>query len=161
MIIPAPSYSHLNLIGKGKERDRRPAQDKLDELIEWFETNPRQLISMGRIVRYAVVTTLRQEEICKPEWPLVDMKKRCVEDAELQATALDVAVNLSNGAQSAIRWTKYALNNWLRVNGPLFDTSNALEILGFTEAEAREGLAAHLQKAESNISPGMLTLILA
>jgi hypothetical protein len=64
MIIPAPSYSHLNLIGKGKERDRRPAQDKLDELIEWFETNPRQLISMGRIVRYAVVTTLRQEEIC-------------------------------------------------------------------------------------------------
>jgi len=33
---------------------------------------------MGRIVRYAVATTLRQEEICKPEWPLVDMKKRLV-----------------------------------------------------------------------------------
>jgi hypothetical protein len=30
------------------------------------------------IVRYAVATTLRQEEICKPEWPLVDMKKRLV-----------------------------------------------------------------------------------
>ena len=50
------------------------------------------------------------------------------------------------GAQSAIRWTKYALNNWLRVNGPLFDTSTALEILGFTGAEAREGLASHLEK---------------
>jgi hypothetical protein len=25
-----------------------------------------------------VATTLRQEEICKPEWPLVDMKKRLV-----------------------------------------------------------------------------------
>jgi hypothetical protein len=33
---------------------------------------------MGRIVRCAVATTLRQEEICKPEWPMVDMKKRLV-----------------------------------------------------------------------------------
>ena len=54
--------------------------------------------------------------------------------------------DLANGAQSAIRWTKYALNNWLRVNGPLFDTSTALEILGFAGAEVREGLASHLEK---------------
>jgi hypothetical protein len=56
---------------KSKERDRRPKQDELDELIEYFETNRRQFIPMGRIVRYAVATTLRQEEICKPEWPLL------------------------------------------------------------------------------------------
>ena len=72
------ALSHLNLVGKSKERDRRPTQDELDELIEYFETNRRQFIPMGRIVRYAVATTLRQEEICKPEWPLVDMKKRLV-----------------------------------------------------------------------------------
>ena len=60
--------------------------------------------------------------------------------------ALETAEDLSNGAQSAIRWTKYALNNWLRVNGPIFDTSTALELLGFTGAEAREGLASHLEK---------------
>ncbi len=72
------ALKHLNLIGKGKERDRRPTRDELDELIEYFETNPRQFIPMGRIVRYAVATTLRQEEICKPEWPMVDMKKRLV-----------------------------------------------------------------------------------
>lgn len=72
------ALSHLNLVGKSKERDRRPTQDELDELIEYFETNPRQFIPMGRIVRYAVATTLRQEEICKPEWPLVDMRKRLV-----------------------------------------------------------------------------------
>ena len=87
---------------------------------------------------------------CKPlsgeEAEKIGLVSLCVEDAELQATALDLAVSLSNGAQSAIRWTKYALNNWLRVNGPLFDTSTALEILGFTGAEAREGLAAHLEK---------------
>ena len=51
------ALSHLNLVGKGKERDRRPTQDELDELIEYFETNPRQFIPMGRIVRYAVATT--------------------------------------------------------------------------------------------------------
>ena len=67
-------------------------------------------------------------------------------DADLQKIALEIAKELANGAQSAIRWTKYALNNWLRVNGPLFDTSTALEILGFTSAEAREGLASHLEK---------------
>jgi enoyl-CoA hydratase len=59
---------------------------------------------------------------------------------------LETAVDLSNGAQNAIRWTKYALNNWLRQAGPIFDTSTALEILGFTGDEAREGLAAYREK---------------
>ncbi|WP_167772190.1 hypothetical protein [Bradyrhizobium frederickii] len=31
---------------------------------------------MGRIVRYAVATTMRQEEICRPDWPDEDMKTR-------------------------------------------------------------------------------------
>jgi enoyl-CoA hydratase len=87
---------------------------------------------------------------CKPlsgeEAERIGLVSLCVEDAELQKVALETAVELSNGAQSAIRWTKYALNNWLRVNGPLFDTSTALEMLGFTGAEVREGLASHLEK---------------
>jgi enoyl-CoA hydratase/carnithine racemase len=70
----------------------------------------------------------------------------CVEDDELQQTAMDIATDLADGAQSAIRWTKYSLNNWLRMAGPTFDTSTALEILGFTGEEAREGLASHKEK---------------
>ena len=31
------------------------------------------------------------------------------------------------GAQTALRWTKYSLNNWLRMAGPAFDASLALE----------------------------------
>ncbi|VIO72676.1 Tyrosine recombinase XerC [Bradyrhizobium ivorense] len=69
---------HLGLVGKSDERDRRPTQDELDELIEYFETNPRQVIPMGRIVRYAVATAMRQEEICRPAWPHVNMKTRIV-----------------------------------------------------------------------------------
>src|ERR671920_1308210 len=34
------------------------------------------------------------------------------EDAELDARAVEVASRLAEGAQSAIRWTKYSLNNW-------------------------------------------------
>ncbi len=70
----------------------------------------------------------------------------CVADDELQQTALDLATELAEGAQSALRWTKYSLNNWLRQAGPIFDTSTALEMLGFTGNEAPEGLAAHVEK---------------
>ena len=78
----------------------------------------------------------------------------CVPDDELQDKALDVATKLSNGAQSAIRWTKYSLNNWLRMAGPTFDTSTALEMLGFTGPEAVEGVAALQEKREPKFPKG-------
>ncbi|MFD2249131.1 enoyl-CoA hydratase [Pseudochelatococcus lubricantis] len=71
-----------------------------------------------------------------------------VDDAELDARALEIAVRLAEGAPSAIRWTKYALNNWLRSAGPAFDTSLALEFLGFSSPDVREGLAAHREKRQ-------------
>lgn len=87
---------------------------------------------------------------CRPlsgeEAERIGLVSLCVEDDVLQARALEVASELANGAQSAIRWTKYALNNWLRMAGPAFDTSTALEMLGFAGLEAREGLASHLEK---------------
>lgn len=78
----------------------------------------------------------------------------CVEDADLQEKALSVARTLANGAPNAIRWTKYALNNWLRMAGPSFDASTALEMLGFTTAEAREGLLALQEKRPPNFPKG-------
>ncbi len=69
-----------------------------------------------------------------------------VDDDQLQAKALEVAVRLANGAQTAIRWTKYALNNWLRAAGPHFDTSLALEFMGFDGPEVAEGLASFTEK---------------
>jgi len=89
-----------------------------------------------------------------PEAERIGLVSLCVDDQELQKVALETAVELANGAQSAIRWTKYALNNWLRQAGPIFDTSTALEILGFTGDEAREGLAAHREKRPPNFPKG-------
>ena len=66
----------------------------------------------------------------------------CVEDGEVQATALGIAAKLAAGSATATRWTKHALNNWLRLAGPSFDASLALEFLGFRLADVREGLDA-------------------
>lgn len=76
-----------------------------------------------------------------------------VEDAELDAKAVELATRLAEGAQSAIRFTKYSLNNWFRQAGPNFDTSLALEMLGFTGPEAKEGLASHKEKRKPVFPP--------
>src|SRR5260370_11399270 len=55
----------------------------------------------------------------------------CVEDDQLEAKGLEVATKLADGAQTSIRLTNYALNNWLRMMGPAFDASTALEMLAF------------------------------
>jgi enoyl-CoA hydratase len=69
-----------------------------------------------------------------------------VDDDALDETALKTATKLANMAPSAIRWTKYSLNNWLRQAGPIFDASLALEFLGFTGPEVREGVASFTEK---------------
>jgi enoyl-CoA hydratase len=69
-----------------------------------------------------------------------------VDEAEVQESALSIATRLASGAPSAIRWTKYALNNWLRQAGPTFDASLALEMFGFGGPEVREGVASFREK---------------
>ena len=66
---------------------------------------------------------------------------RTCEDGKADETALEIAKKLAAGAPNAVRWTKYALNNWLRRAGPTFDTSLALAFLGFSGSEVQEGHA--------------------
>ncbi|MCC6888748.1 MAG: enoyl-CoA hydratase/isomerase family protein [Hyphomicrobiales bacterium] len=76
-----------------------------------------------------------------------------VEDAELDDKALEIASRLAAGAQSAIRLTKYSLNNWLRQAGPTFDASLALEFLGFASEDVKEGLNSLMEKREPKFPP--------
>jgi enoyl-CoA hydratase len=69
-----------------------------------------------------------------------------VPDAEVIPEALETARTLAAGSATAVSWTKHALNNWLRLAGPSFDTSLALEFLGFRLGDVREGLAAARDK---------------
>jgi enoyl-CoA hydratase len=77
----------------------------------------------------------------------------CVEDEELDAKAGEVAHRLAAGSQTAIRWTKYALNNWLRMAGPTFDASLALEFMGFAGPDVHEGMAAIKGKRPAKFDP--------
>jgi len=62
------ALGRLGLVGGGDERDRRPTQDELDRLVTAFDANPRLQIPVGRIIRFAVATALRQDEICRIDW---------------------------------------------------------------------------------------------
>jgi enoyl-CoA hydratase len=93
---------------------------------------------------------------CEPlsgeEAERIGLVSLCVEDDQLQDKALEVAGKLAAGSQSAIRWTKYALNNWLRMAGPTFDTSLALEFMGFCGPDVREGVASLRGKRPPNFN---------
>ena len=88
--------------------------------------------------------------LCEPvsgeEAERIGLVSLAVDESELLARAYEVAERLAAGSQSAIRWTKYALNNWLRQAGPNFDTSLALEFMGFAGPDVREGLASLREK---------------
>lgn len=70
----------------------------------------------------------------------------CVEDGELEDRALSIARRLHSASSTAVSWTKYSLNQWLRQAGPIFDTSLGLEFLGFAGPDVIEGIAAVREK---------------
>lgn len=86
------------------------------------------------------------ETLTGEEAERIGLVSLAVDDAVLDETALKTAVRLAAGAPTAIRWTKYALNNWLRSAGPTFDASLALEFLAFTGPDVKEGIAAIREK---------------
>ena len=65
----------------------------------------------------------------------------CVDDDKVVTTALEVCDKLLASSQVATRFTKHALNNWLRMAGPTFDASLALDA---SEAGAGVGEAVEL-----------------
>jgi enoyl-CoA hydratase len=93
------------------------------------------------------------EEVLGADAERIGLISLAVEDAALDAKAVEIATRFAEGAQSAIRFTKHALNNWLRQAGPIFDASLGLEFLGFTGPEVKEGLASHLEKRKPSFPP--------
>jgi enoyl-CoA hydratase len=93
------------------------------------------------------------DQVLGAEAERIGLVSLAVEDAELDGKAVELASRLAEGAQSAIRWTKYALNNWLRAMGPTFDASLALEFMGFAGPEVKEGMASHLEKRRPVFPP--------
>lgn len=95
--------------------------------------------------------------LCEPvsgeEAERIGLVALAVDAGELKAKAFEVARRLAAGSQTAIRWTKYALNNWLRMMGPTFDASLAVEFMGFSGPDVREGVASHREKRPPRFDP--------
>lgn len=72
----------------------------------------------------------------------------CVPADQLMDKAFEVARKLARGPQQAARFTKRALNNWLKMFGPAFDASLAMEMLGFFSSDVNEGVAAVKEKRQ-------------
>ena len=76
----------------------------------------------------------------------IGLVSKCVPDAEVVQSALEIAGRLATGPQIALQYTKHTLNHWLRDAGPAFEAGLALEIMNFMSEDAREGFEAFLAK---------------
>ncbi len=92
------------------------------------------------------------DELSGEEAERIGLVSICVEDAEVQDRALAVAVQLTKGAQQAIRWTKHTLNHWYREQAAVFDASLAYEFLGFSGPDPVEGRASLMDKRDPDFS---------
>lgn len=72
------ALKRLGLIGKSRQRDRRPTPDEIRRLLDHFDSNRYLMIPMGRIVRFAIASAMRQEEISRIRWSDVDVEQRVV-----------------------------------------------------------------------------------
>jgi enoyl-CoA hydratase len=94
------------------------------------------------------------KEVNGEEAERIGLVSLCVEDEKVYEEALAISSQLAEGSPTAIRWTKYCLNNWLRLAGPTFDTSLALEFLGFCGPDVQEGIRAFREKRKPRFEDG-------
>ena len=105
------------------------------------------LMSMAK-VKYYLLTC---EFLDGKEAERIGLVSLCVPHEELMAKAMEVARKLADGPQQAIRFTKKALNQWLRMGAhTAFDYSLAVEMLGFFGEDIKEGLASVKEKRQAN-----------
>jgi enoyl-CoA hydratase len=93
--------------------------------------------------RYYLLTG---EMLTGTEAERIGMVSKALPRDKVLAEALEIAQTLATGSQLAIRWTKRALNNWLKAAGPIFDQSAAYEMLCFMGPDVVEGAAALREK---------------
>ncbi len=93
--------------------------------------------------RYYLLTG---EMLTGAEAERIGMVSKALPREQVLEEALRVAETLATGSQLAIRWTKRALNNWLKTAGPIFDQSAAYEMLCFLGPDVLEGVAALKEK---------------
>ena len=89
---------------------------------------------------------LLNEPVTGEEAERLGLVSLAVPGEEVLDRAMAIAQRLARGSQEAIKGTKRTLNHWLRMAGPAFEHSLALEILGYHSKDLEEGRAAFDEK---------------
>lgn len=118
----------LGLVGAADERDRRPTEKELGRLFAHFDANPRYTIPMTRVVKFAIATAMRIDEIFRIEWHTLDERTRTIlvpdrkdprkKDGNDQRVPLLAATGYD-------AWELLQEQRELRVNGPRCFPHNA------------------------------------
>lgn len=69
-----PILRKMRLVGKPKERDRRPSAGELERLYAYFAANTR--MPMGDIAEFAIETAMREGEIARVVWDDLDIERK-------------------------------------------------------------------------------------
>ncbi|MGE0531936.1 MAG: site-specific integrase [Hyphomonadaceae bacterium] len=72
------ALNRLGLVGASRERDRRPSQNELDRLFAHFNANARYTMPMTRIVKFAIGSAMRMDEIFRIKWDTLDERTRTI-----------------------------------------------------------------------------------
>lgn len=64
--IARANMAHLKISTRSKERDRRPTQDEINHLCDYFDT--RSFLPMRDIINFAIATAMRLSEIVGLKW---------------------------------------------------------------------------------------------
>ncbi|MDP3676619.1 MAG: enoyl-CoA hydratase/isomerase family protein [Novosphingobium sp.] len=83
---------------------------------------------------------MMNEAVSGTEAERIGLVSRVVESSELESKSLRIAERLSELPAPAIRWTKYAFNNWLRAAAPHFDLSHSFETMSFETDDAVQSI---------------------
>lgn len=100
------------------------------------------LVGMAK-TKYYVLTS---EKLTGAEAERIGLVSLAVPREQVLPRALEVATQLAQGSQRALRFTKRALNMWLTNALPQHELSGALEILDFAGADYREARQAFREK---------------
>jgi len=78
----------------------------------------------------------------------IGLVSKCVPHEQVLTQAMEVAKGLSKGPHQALKFTKSALNQWLRMGNVMsFDYSCAMEMINFTGHDVRAGMKAIKDKS--------------
>ncbi len=85
----------------------------------------------------------------------IGLVSKAVPRAQLMPEAHRIAAQLAAGSQPALRFTKRALNQWLKLGGiTAFDYSLALEMMGFFSDDPAEGAQAIIERRPPRFPSG-------